>query len=180
VKLPDASRSEAEEYLLEQGAITKRSQQRRELLGCLACQWQRSLTVDNDEVPRAHGYQVTKCTGGPAGTVYPSLKRLENAGALTSHIEDMDRSSAKGSPRTYYTPADTELGLGLAYMSTKPLEVCGFEAPAEAEPSDASMAPSEKEAGLNLVIAVSSRDELEYLIAQATQRLEALDNPPPA
>jgi DNA-binding PadR family transcriptional regulator len=50
-----------------------------------------------------HGFDVTRATGLPSGTVYPALRRLEEAGLVTSAWEDHRLArQAQRPPRKYY------------------------------------------------------------------------------
>ncbi len=50
-----------------------------------------------------YGFDIMDVSGLPDGTVYPALRRLEDAGLLTSEWEDEARASAeKRPPRCYY------------------------------------------------------------------------------
>ena len=50
-----------------------------------------------------HGFDVTRATGLPSGTVYPALRRLEEAGLVTSAWEDYRLARTAQRPaRKYY------------------------------------------------------------------------------
>jgi len=50
-----------------------------------------------------HGFDVIGATGLPSGTVYPALRRLEEAGFLKSAWEDVKvAQEAQRPPRKYY------------------------------------------------------------------------------
>lgn len=50
-----------------------------------------------------HGFDVSRATGLPSGTVYPALRRLEDAGFVTSAWEDHRLArDAQRPPRKYY------------------------------------------------------------------------------
>jgi DNA-binding PadR family transcriptional regulator len=50
-----------------------------------------------------HGFDVLDATGLPSGTVYPILRRLEDAGCVRSHWEPAERAQAESRPpRRYY------------------------------------------------------------------------------
>ena len=58
-----------------------------------------------------HGFDIIRITGLPSGTVYPALRRLEDAEYLTAAWEDARVSQDAGRPsRKYYdiTPAGRE------------------------------------------------------------------------
>jgi len=55
-----------------------------------------------------HGFDILRATGLPSGSVYPLLRRLEDAGLLGSRWEDVDDAHDAARPqRRYYalTPA---------------------------------------------------------------------------
>ena len=59
-----------------------------------------------------HGFDVLDATGLESGTVYPILRRLEDAGAVRSRWEPVQRARDEGRPpRRYYelTGAGAEL-----------------------------------------------------------------------
>jgi PadR family transcriptional regulator, regulatory protein PadR len=50
-----------------------------------------------------HGFDIVEVTGYPTGTVYPALRRLENAGYLHSRWEAERRAFSEARPqRRYY------------------------------------------------------------------------------
>ena len=50
-----------------------------------------------------HGFDVLDATGLPSGTVYPILRRLEDAGAVRSQWEPVEAArAAQRPPRRYY------------------------------------------------------------------------------
>jgi DNA-binding PadR family transcriptional regulator len=50
-----------------------------------------------------HGFDILDATGLESGTVYPILRRLEDAGCLRSRWEDAERAHDEGRPpRRYY------------------------------------------------------------------------------
>jgi len=50
-----------------------------------------------------HGFDVLDATGLPSGTVYPILRRLEDAGLVRSHWESVLVAREEGRPpRRYY------------------------------------------------------------------------------
>lgn len=50
-----------------------------------------------------HGFDVLEATGLPSGTVYPILRRLEDAGAVRSSWEPVEIARAAARPpRRYY------------------------------------------------------------------------------
>jgi PadR family transcriptional regulator, regulatory protein PadR len=48
------------------------------------------------------GFDIVDITGMPGGTVYPALRRLEDAGYLTSHWENERAAQAELRPRRKY------------------------------------------------------------------------------
>ncbi len=57
-----------------------------------------------------YGFDIMDVSGLPDGTVYPALRRLEDAGMLQSEWESAEEAS-KRPPRCYYglTPAGEEM-----------------------------------------------------------------------
>jgi DNA-binding PadR family transcriptional regulator len=50
-----------------------------------------------------HGFDIVDVTGYPTGTVYPALRRLEDAGYVASHWESEHAAAREGRPaRRYY------------------------------------------------------------------------------
>ncbi len=50
-----------------------------------------------------HGFDILDATDLPSGTVYPILRRLEDAGCVRSHWEPVERARAeRRPPRRYY------------------------------------------------------------------------------
>jgi DNA-binding PadR family transcriptional regulator len=50
-----------------------------------------------------YGFDIMDASGLPDGTVYPALRRLEDAGMLTGRWEDGAKAEAEGRPaRRYY------------------------------------------------------------------------------
>ena len=59
---------------------------------------------------QAYGGEIGRVAGLPSGTITPILARLENAGILAHHVEDVDPSQI-GRPRRkyfYFTPDGAE------------------------------------------------------------------------
>lgn len=71
-----------------------------------------------------HGFDIMDITGLPSGTVYPALRRLEEAGLVISRWENAEvAQSQQRPPRKYYllTPDGTET-LAEAVKRYRPLE----------------------------------------------------------
>ena len=50
-----------------------------------------------------HGFDLLEATDLPSGTVYPLLRRLDDAGLVRSHWEPVERARHEGRPpRRYY------------------------------------------------------------------------------
>jgi PadR family transcriptional regulator PadR len=50
-----------------------------------------------------YGFDIMDITGLPSGTVYPALRRMENAGLIDSSWEDEQAAQTEGRPaRRYY------------------------------------------------------------------------------
>lgn len=62
-----------------------------------------------DPAVARYGLDLMRATGCPSGTLYPILTRLEEAGWVESHWENLDPSAVGRPPRRYYrlTPAGT-------------------------------------------------------------------------
>ena len=103
------SPSLAEEFLIENQLVERRSPQRRRLLGCLACQWSKSTA---NSLPKAYGYAIWTCQGLSGGLLYPSLEGLEEVGVATSEVHAPTKDGVPS--RRYYSPAENELGQGFA------------------------------------------------------------------
>lgn len=59
-----------------------------------------------------YGFDIMDASGLPDGTVYPALRRLEEAGMLSSEWEDAEEAARRGRPaRCYYelTPDGREM-----------------------------------------------------------------------
>ena len=76
-----------------------------------------------------YGFDVIDITGLPGGTVYPALRRLEDAGHLTSTWEKEGIARAEPRPPRKYLRADA-LGPRGARRSGQTLPVAGTD-PAE-------------------------------------------------
>ena len=67
---------------------------------------------------RQYGFDVMDCTGFPSGTVYPALRRLEQAGLVASEWErDAAPQRDQRPPRKYYSitsAGETALARALA------------------------------------------------------------------
>ncbi len=96
----------AEAALLAAGVIAIRSKNRREVLGCLGCQF---LTAHSaGEEPAAYGYEINECMDRKkTWPVYVPLHKLEERGAL---ISQQVTEGSYGPARRIYRPADSELG----------------------------------------------------------------------
>ena len=73
-----------------------------------------------------HGFDVTRATGLPSGTVYPALRRLEEAGLVTSAWEEARVAHREGRPpRRYFAltaAGSTALGEALQrYKTLRPV-----------------------------------------------------------
>jgi DNA-binding PadR family transcriptional regulator len=49
-----------------------------------------------------YGFEIMEVTGLPSGTIYPALRRLEEAKLICSNREATGRSAAEGPPRKYF------------------------------------------------------------------------------
>ena len=57
------------------------------------------LDAPSDET---YGFEIARAAGLPAGTIYPILRRLENAGWIDSRWEEIDESEEGRRRRRYY------------------------------------------------------------------------------
>jgi DNA-binding PadR family transcriptional regulator len=57
--------------------------------------------LDDVSAPR-YGFELMQRTGLASGTLYPILARLEAAGWLTSHLEDIDPTIERRPARRFY------------------------------------------------------------------------------
>ncbi len=53
-----------------------------------------------------YGFELSKATGLKAGTLYPMLSRLEEAGWITGTWEDVDPAEVRRPARRYYRLTD--------------------------------------------------------------------------
>src|SRR3954471_23433617 len=51
---------------------------------------------------KCYGFEIMDGTGLPSGTVYPALRRLENADLIRSDWKASGNSESQGPPRRYY------------------------------------------------------------------------------
>jgi DNA-binding PadR family transcriptional regulator len=49
-----------------------------------------------------YGFEIMEVTGLPSGTIYPALRRLEEAKLIRSHRDTGVRAVAEGPPRKYF------------------------------------------------------------------------------
>ncbi|HSX43941.1 MAG TPA: hypothetical protein VLE69_01415 [Candidatus Saccharimonadales bacterium] len=102
------SENAGEEFLKDSGLIARRSASQRQVLACFACRWHHTETAG--ETPVAYGYEVIKCSGILAGTLYPILARLEESGVVVSENEAINPAFEGRPGRRYYSPAQTDVG----------------------------------------------------------------------
>ncbi len=84
-----------------------------------------------------YGFDVMDVTGLPSGTVYPALRRMEDAGLVGSMWESEDEALSEGRPaRKYYEVTDEGRAiLAEAVRRYRHLERLLPEAGADPEPS---------------------------------------------
>lgn len=128
-----STRDPGEEALIALGVIQRRSPQKRIVLGCLACRWAESRE-GSDQVPVAYGYQIVKCSGLPAGTVYPILHQLEEGGAITSAMESINPNFRGRNPRRLIHPAESEISRSFLEAAVVP-DVCPLSSGRQADTS---------------------------------------------
>jgi PadR family transcriptional regulator, regulatory protein PadR len=56
-----------------------------------------------DPAEPRYGFDLMERTGMPSGSLYPVLARLDRAGWITGHREDLDPVAAGRPPRRYFT-----------------------------------------------------------------------------
>ncbi len=100
----ELERSAAHRMLMEAGIIKRYTNSREQVINCLGC---RCLRESGSEL---HGFQVIKCSGIQAGTLYPLLREFEAAGIVVSREETIDPKSIGRPPRKLYSIANTALG----------------------------------------------------------------------
>ena len=62
-----------------------------------------ALILETISAGHHYGFQIMDATGLPSGTVYPALRRLENANLIASAWEDEEDAFAEQRPaRKYY------------------------------------------------------------------------------
>lgn len=172
-----------QKFLVTNGALSKRTHQQQQIIGCLACRWKATEALDSD--PRAYARQIATCLGLESGTVVPILKRIERGGAVAGTREYGETLAGRRSPRMHYRPTNSELGEGFRASLEVP-GVCGLESGNSGVKSDARKAAKiAKRAGIEVtdkdtlisgIIQNSSRGQLEAIIEQATRQIEQLDN----
>jgi DNA-binding PadR family transcriptional regulator len=166
------NRSSSEEFLIERGLQARRSAAQRQVLGCVACQWNKQPP---DGEPVVYARQIAECSGIRPGTIGPMLHRFRDKGIMDSKREDADPKIIGRPLRTYYSPADTELGAAFASKLVVP-RICGLtEDSADASTSYEVAEPSGNSAVLEL-IDNSSPEELASFITYAKLRIKKPDN----
>ncbi|PZS07023.1 MAG: PadR family transcriptional regulator [Acidimicrobiales bacterium] len=60
-----------------------------------------AVFLEDPQAPH-YGFDLTRATGQPSGTMYPILLRLERAGWLEAHWEEIDEAVAERPARRYY------------------------------------------------------------------------------
>jgi hypothetical protein len=99
--------SPAEDLLVEEAVVGRRSVQRRAVIGCIGCRWLTREGAGQD--PIFYGYEISKCTGIGTGTLYPILSQLEEAGLIDGVPELIDPAEAGRPARVNYWPGASEL-----------------------------------------------------------------------
>ena len=81
-------------------------------MGGIRMTYTTAIVLQALDVGNRYGFDIAEATGLRGGTVYPILRRLEDAGMAVSHWEKVQISRDEGRPpRKYYsvTPAAAEL-----------------------------------------------------------------------
>ncbi len=108
----------AEAFLLNQGLVSKHTEQRAAILTCLGCRILSNAAEGGELV--TYGGEIKRCTGIGSGTVAPTLNALEQIGVLISAYE-VENPATMGRPlRRLYGPAPTELGQAFQQTLTRP------------------------------------------------------------
>ncbi len=106
-----------EEFLMGVGALNRRSSTQREVLGCIAC---KCGGPDSENSNGVWGYQIIRCTGLGASTVYPILQRLEDADVLTSAKETVNSMDPDKPPRRLHMLSTSALGIDVRTFLVPP------------------------------------------------------------
>lgn len=101
------------------GVMQRSSTRQKEVLGCIACRWNRS---DDEAAPRTYGYEIMKCRQMAPGSLYPILNRLEEAGVFAVETEQIGEGNHGRPPRRYVTPGLSELAVAFRAALTVPEE----------------------------------------------------------
>jgi DNA-binding transcriptional regulator YiaG len=119
--------SGGEEFLIKEGIVSKRSEQRRQALGCLGCIWTRR---ESEEQPAfATVAEIEACTGVANASVSSIFKQLREIGILSAHRK---QSTVKGKAHLQYMPGETDQGKWLhAILDKNPDCRSSFEKTAE-------------------------------------------------
>lgn len=100
------NQNSSQEFLIEHGVVAKRSVKQKQILGCIACCWNR--TEQQTERAQVYGYEIAQCQNIESGTMYPVLNRIEDAGLVETEIEVR---VTRGRPvRRYIVPSATNIG----------------------------------------------------------------------
>ena len=102
----------AESVLLSEGVFTAPSRVRRQILGCIACQWNQS--IENDEHPEYSNIQLRSCVD----TSYDVVSRLSRVLAAHDVVRKLDypfgrvsRGYGQGLDSYHYTVVDSDTGI---------------------------------------------------------------------
>jgi hypothetical protein len=159
--------SSGEEFLREHNLVSRSTPQQQKVLGCLACQWYKHV-VSGDK-PVVYGQQITNCSGLKPGTVAPILNRFEGTGVVSSELEDADPRELNRPLRRLYRPATSDLGTAFTTSLEVP-PVCNLSEAQTVTPDDEKQA-NETDA-ITVILNESSPEQLEWIIAEASLRLE--------
>ena len=153
----------AEELLVREHLIVKRSPQRQQVLGCIACRWK--TAAERGDEPVTYGREIVECTSIASGTVHPLLSRLERAGALVSRREEGDPTTLGRPLRREYVPSDSALGTAFHEALVAP-DICSLESARDADLLNKDFLPLTEN---------STPEELRELIEAATKRLQEFE-----
>ena len=114
----------AEELLVEEGIIKRRSLQRRAVIGCIGCRWLGAEQSGTE--PELYIYQISKCTGLSRATVHTIIEPLVDTGIIATERERVTADIPTNPPRKYLYPTDSELG-GAFWERLELPETCPLE-----------------------------------------------------
>ena len=110
--------TQAEQLLLDEGALGWRGHLPKAILGCIACRLRAGE-------PGAYGKGISDCQGTLPGSTNAALRSLYESGILTAE-EQRGPANKGGRARIVYRPSQTPAGQALAELLEVP-SACGLE-----------------------------------------------------